>query len=545
MKKLVQIIYFLGFNSFKIIGIFSVASAFGQQNVSISDVPNTPNASSVLDVYSTSKGILVPRLTTLQRLAIAVPANGLLVFDTDVNCFMFYTISSTSWNSLCAAGIPLNGTSVVSNTSVLAPGVTCSNGGITFQMGNDINTNGILDASEVISTNSICNGPNGPIGLTGAQGPIGLTGLTGAVGATGAQGPIGLTGLTGAVGATGAQGPLGAQGPIGLTGLTGSVGATGAQGPIGLTGAAGPTWSLTSNNFTAAGNLQIVTTLPQTVTSTNQAWLVGGNNFATVGQPYRLGTISNDHVDLISNNLVRGRLSNLGELFIGTTNTILAGDLMNGVSNVTFPWAVNGYSSFDGSGVYGAISVGTTVFGGVQGESNGSAAPGVRGTTYTLPLNGVNGSRGGAGANTGWGGLFQNDLGYTGFFGVASDERVKKNIETIHNPLNLIMQLRGVTYYHKLDDPQYSDLGLKPGLNYGFIAQEVETILPALVQEKNIPHINSTQRLSTENKEAELLKTVSYIEMVPLLLEGIKQQQQMIEELKIELEMLKIELNKK
>jgi hypothetical protein len=372
-----------------------------------------------------------------------------------------------------------------------------------------------------------------------------LTGLTGAVGATGAQGPIGLTGLTGAVGATGAQGPLGAQGPIGLTGLTGSVGATGAQGPIGLTGAAGPTWSLTSNNFTAAGNLQIVTTLPQTVTSTNQAWLAGGNNFATVGQPYRLGTISNDHVDLISNNLVRGRLSNLGELFIGTTNTILAGDLMNGVSNVTFPWAVNGYSSFDGSGVYGAISVGTTVFGGVQGESNGSAAPGVRGTTYTLPLNGVNGSRGGAGANTGWGGLFQNDLGYTGFFGVASDERVKKNIETIHNPLNLIMQLRGVTYYHKLDDPQYSDLGLKPGLNYGFIAQEVETILPALVQEKNIPHINSTQRLSTENKEAELLKTVSYIEMVPLLLEGIKQQQQMIEELKIELEMLKIELNKK
>ena len=406
-------------------------------------------------------------------------------------------------------------------------------------------------------------GAQGPIGLTGftgatgAQGPIGLTGLTGAVGATGAQGPIGLTGLTGAVGATGAQGPIGltgftgavgatgAQGPIGLTGLTGADGATGAQGPIGLTGPVGPTWTLTSDNFTAAGNLQIVTTLPQTVTSTNQAWLVGGNNFATVAQPYRLGTISNDHVDLISNNLVRGRLSNLGEFFIGTTNTVLAGDLMNGVSNVTFPWAVNGYSSFNGSGVYGAISVGATVFGGVQGESNGSAAPGVRGTTYTLPLNGVNGARGGVGANTGWGGLFQNDLGYTGFFGVASDERVKKNIETIHNPLNLIMQLRGVTYYHKLDDPQYSDLGLKPGLNYGFIAQEVETILPALVQEKNIPHINSTQRLSTENKEAELLKTVSYIEMVPLLLEGIKQQQQMIEELKIELEMLKIELNKK
>jgi hypothetical protein len=185
-----------------------------------------------------------------------------------------------------------------------------------------------------------------------------------------------------------------------------------------------------------------------------------------------------------------------------------------------------------------------TAFAGVQGESDGTTGggigggAGVRGTTYSLPLNGVTGARGGAGLNTGWGGLFQSDLGYTGFFGVASDQRIKRDINTISDPIALIMKLRGVTYYHKLEDPKYSDLGLRSGINYGFIAQEVEQILPSLVEEKNIPHIKSTQRKSTEHKDAELLKTVSYIEMIPILLEGIKAQQKQIEELKAKILLL-------
>jgi hypothetical protein len=112
---------------------------------------------------------------------------------------------------------------------------------------------------------------------------------------------------------------------------------------------------------------------------------VGGNTLAATGA---FGTISNNHVDLISNNLVRGRLSNLGEFFIGTTNTTLPGDLMNGVSNATFPWAINGYSAFNGSGVYGSITAGTTVFAGVQGEYTSTSlgvfnTAGVRGLNAT------------------------------------------------------------------------------------------------------------------------------------------------------------------
>ena len=58
----------------------------------------TPNASAALDVTSTNKGMLVPRLTTAQRAAIASPATGLLVFDATTESFWFK--SATNWVEL-------------------------------------------------------------------------------------------------------------------------------------------------------------------------------------------------------------------------------------------------------------------------------------------------------------------------------------------------------------------------------------------------------------------------------------------------------------
>ncbi|NCO64741.1 MAG: hypothetical protein GW810_09740 [Flavobacteriales bacterium] len=61
-----------------------------------------PDASSMLDIQSTSKGILIPRMDTSQRTSIALPVSGLLVFDTDTQSFWFY---KTSWTEL-ATGAP-------------------------------------------------------------------------------------------------------------------------------------------------------------------------------------------------------------------------------------------------------------------------------------------------------------------------------------------------------------------------------------------------------------------------------------------------------
>jgi hypothetical protein len=60
----------------------------------------TPNASSVLDVSSTTKGMLTPRMTTGQRTAIATPADGLIVYDTDLKSFYHYNSTTVSWNRM-------------------------------------------------------------------------------------------------------------------------------------------------------------------------------------------------------------------------------------------------------------------------------------------------------------------------------------------------------------------------------------------------------------------------------------------------------------
>lgn len=49
----------------------------------------TPDASAVLDLTATDKGVLIPRMTAVQRTAIAAPANGLLVYDTDWQLFYY------------------------------------------------------------------------------------------------------------------------------------------------------------------------------------------------------------------------------------------------------------------------------------------------------------------------------------------------------------------------------------------------------------------------------------------------------------------------
>jgi hypothetical protein len=63
------------------------------QNAGIGTV--SPNASSILDLTSTTLGLLVPRMTTAQKTAITSPATGLLVYDGTLN--LFYYWNSSAW----------------------------------------------------------------------------------------------------------------------------------------------------------------------------------------------------------------------------------------------------------------------------------------------------------------------------------------------------------------------------------------------------------------------------------------------------------------
>jgi hypothetical protein len=64
-----------------------------------------PNASSVLDITSTTKGMLTPRMTTVQRNAITTPADGLMVYDTDLKVFYYYSTGTSTWLPIIS-GVP-------------------------------------------------------------------------------------------------------------------------------------------------------------------------------------------------------------------------------------------------------------------------------------------------------------------------------------------------------------------------------------------------------------------------------------------------------
>src|ERR1043166_5265966 len=59
----------------------------------------TPDASSLLEIKSTSKGLLIPRMTQTQRNAIVSPATGLLIFQSD-HTSGFYYYSGSAWTAV-------------------------------------------------------------------------------------------------------------------------------------------------------------------------------------------------------------------------------------------------------------------------------------------------------------------------------------------------------------------------------------------------------------------------------------------------------------
>ncbi|MCX7862849.1 MAG: hypothetical protein N2449_07620, partial [Bacteroidales bacterium] len=68
--------------------------------VAINNSGTSPHSSAALDLDWTSKGLLIPRMTTSQRNSISSPAHSLLIFNTTTNCFEWWDNSSSQWISM-------------------------------------------------------------------------------------------------------------------------------------------------------------------------------------------------------------------------------------------------------------------------------------------------------------------------------------------------------------------------------------------------------------------------------------------------------------
>jgi hypothetical protein len=94
----------------------------------------------------------------------------------------------------------------------------------------------------------------------------------------------------------------------------------------------------------------------------------------------------------------------------------------------------------------------------------------------------------------------------------SSDKRWKKDVEPLEGALQKIGRLKGVSYLWRRDE--FPKKGFPAGRQLGLIAQEVEKIVPEVV-----------------NTDSQGYKSVSYDSLVPLLIEALKEQQQTIAKL--------------
>jgi hypothetical protein len=102
----------------------------------------------------------------------------------------------------------------------------------------------------------------------------------------------------------------------------------------------------------------------------------------------------------------------------------------------------------------------------------------------------------------------------------GSDARWKKNIQPIAAALEKVMRLQGVTYDWRRQE--FPEMNFDPGSQLGFVAQELEQVLPEAVR-----------------TDSEGYKAVAYDKLTALLTEGIKEQQTEIRSQQTEIATLK------
>lgn len=130
-----------------------------------------------------------------------------------------------------------------------------------------------------------------------------------------------------------------------------------------------------------------------------------------------------------------------------------------------------------------------------------------------------------SGGSNNYGGYFEGDLVYTGSLIHASDANLKENIQSYSGALSQIMSLTPRTFNYKTG-PEVKGFSFSPGKHYGFIAQEVEKILPDLV----VTAVKPPDRDAKGNPEGKLkeYKAIKPMEMISILVEAMQEQQKLI-----------------
>ncbi len=100
-------------NIFLFIAMLLLFSSTLFSQVSINTDNSAPDNSAMLDVKSTTRGALLPRMTTAERISIASPAAGLTVYDLTTQSYWYY--NGTAWTTIANTPWTVNGNNIYAN----------------------------------------------------------------------------------------------------------------------------------------------------------------------------------------------------------------------------------------------------------------------------------------------------------------------------------------------------------------------------------------------------------------------------------------------
>ena len=199
---------------------------------------------------------------------------------------------------------------------------------------------------------------------------------------------------------------------------------------------------------------------------------------------------------------------NFGGAFYATTatgalgvNFAIRGDAVNTGGNECFGIDTKAQNATTNYGTYSFASGGTNAYG-IYASATGAST-----------------------AN--WAGYFCGDVHATGDITWDSDVMLKDNIQDIDNALDIISNLQPKTFTFKTS--YYIPMNLPNGLHYGLIAQDVESILPEVVSE--VIHPAKYDSLGNIIYDKIEYKGLNYTAFIPILIQGMKEQQILIDSL--------------
>lgn len=366
----------------------------------------------------------------------------------------------------------------------------------------------------------------------------------------GPQGPQGQQGI---------QGPIGPQGPDAQTlSLVGST--------LSISGGNSVTLASASGNTLDQSYDQGGTGLGRTITTDAGAVQINNSGTNTTGLEVNSGVANSTAVLANVSGIgvgLRSESTNAANSFAaiqGNTNSAsatnsailgnnsgagygVAGQIPSTATGASAVYGSNlrttGGSGVSGIGFNGIVGTSQNAQGyGVYGYNNSAAtgtAPSLGIGTYGYGFNGIYGQT--SNVTTGWAGYFTADVGVDGAGYAlggwinASDRRLKSNIIPIAGALNKLILLQGTHYTITTKSKNSAGEVLSSQREqYGVIAQDLEPIFPEMVKDKAL-FINAGDET--------LYKTVDYIQLVPVMIEAIKELNAEVEKLKKEVEELK------